>query len=1178
MAFDIAAIDRASRTFIQMTEHLDKLARKLDQLDRKVAEPKVDVDTKGAEVKLALLAARLKDLGHHAGRANNALGVISKGIAPRSLQAIEFGAKAAAIQLVALGGAGAVTGVAQLGAALVPVAGAAGLLPAAFAAAGVGAATLVAGFWGIGDAIKNAGDPAKFAEALKKLSPEARATVLAFKDLSPSLKDLQLEVQNQLFDGMSARVKDLGGKYIPVLKDGMSGLATEFNFAAQKSANVFADPAAVQATSGALANMRIGFAGVAQAAAPATMALLNLVSVGSNQLPGIGTAIGSIATEFAEWINTAAASGELNTFFGQAVQAVGTLLQLVGNLGSIFLSVFSAASASGGNLLGMLRDGAGALAQFFRSAEGSAVLQNFFSTVRDTMTALLPLLSAIGSTLVSTMLPAIQQVLPVFGAALGSLAPAVEPLGRALASLAPVLNTVATMFVGVLGAAIQTVAPVVIELAPLFEQIAAVVGGVLIQVITDLAPPLMTIARALSNALMPVLPQLGEAFALIVSALVPLIAPLAALAPAFGQIAQAAANVISALAPVITIIGGALAQVVTAIAPMLGEIAVVVGQAIVTAIQVLAPLLPPLIDAFSRILQVVLPIVPVLATMAAQLITALAPILPVIVTGIVALTAAFLPLLPPLARLVQALFPILIGLLNVLVPIITTLARVLITVLVFAITTIVVPALQLIIATVQKVGEFFVWLWNIKVKPAWDLLVAGIRIGGTALGVVFTGIKTGVAAVGTAFEIAVGLIKRVWDGLVNVVKVPVNLVIGIYNNGIVWMWNKVAGLVGARQLDRINYLAGGGVIGGYAPGRDTVPAMLSPGEAVLVPELVRQIGPANIMAANRAASGRPGTRVGFAGGGAVGFAGGGVIGNVLDWIGGAARNVRDMLIDPIGVVKRAIGDSPWIDAAARVPAKAITAAGDFLWDKIQALMISTNAADLVGDVAGWFARLGTGGPLGAMQQFALAQRGKRYQWGAVGPNTYDCSGLVGALWAIAQGKPPHRRYMTTATMGVGRHGMKPGRGAFTVYLGPGHTAANVGGLHAEAYGGNGVPLAIGRVGTPLSFYNRVMHLFAGGGLVGNLAKLKTDPAKQLESFLERGWPEPPVGMKDGGWLEPGRFAYNETSKPEAVFTRDQLRALGSQRVEKHFHLTVNSTKSEMDLRTQFRLLELMSGG
>lgn len=53
------------------------------------------------------------------------------------------------------------------------------------------------------------------------------------------------------------------------------------------------------------------------------------------------------------------------------------------------------------------------------------------------------------------------------------------------------------------------------------------------------------------------------------------------------------------------------------------------------------------------------------------------------------------------------------------------------------------------------------------------------------------------------------------------------------------------------------------VLPGYAPGSDTVPALMSRGEAVLVPELVRQIGARNIIAANAVASGgRPGTVVG----------------------------------------------------------------------------------------------------------------------------------------------------------------------------------------------------------------------------------------------------------------------------------------------------------------------------
>jgi cell wall-associated NlpC family hydrolase len=215
-----------------------------------------------------------------------------------------------------------------------------------------------------------------------------------------------------------------------------------------------------------------------------------------------------------------------------------------------------------------------------------------------------------------------------------------------------------------------------------------------------------------------------------------------------------------------------------------------------------------------------------------------------------------------------------------------------------------------------------------------------------------------------------------------------------------------------------------------------------------------------------------------------------------------------------------------------------------------------------------------GSSIAAMQGFARMQQGKRYQWGATGPSTWDCSGLVGAIWALAHGRDPYQRYMTTATMGVGRHGMKAGRGAVTVYLGPGHTAANIGGLHAEAYGGNGTPLAIGRVGTPLSFYTQVMHMAKGG-----LAKLKSDPAERYRRFLESGWPEPGrVGQfRNGGWLEPGHYAYNETSKPEAVFNQDQLKSLRPGKVEKHYHLTMQTRNYAVDVAQQFARMEALAG-
>ncbi len=71
-------------------------------------------------------------------------------------------------------------------------------------------------------------------------------------------------------------------------------------------------------------------------------------------------------------------------------------------------------------------------------------------------------------------------------------------------------------------------------------------------------------------------------------------------------------------------------------------------------------------------------------------------------------------------------------------------------------------------------------------------------------------------------------------------------------------------------------------------------------------------------------------------------------------------------------------------------------------------------------------------------------------WGAVGPNAFDCSGLVGDVWARLTGNPTNRRYFTTSS-NPKTFGFQKGKGTFTMGLQPGqHMAGNLGGLGFEA--------------------------------------------------------------------------------------------------------------------------------
>jgi peptidoglycan DL-endopeptidase CwlO len=75
--------------------------------------------------------------------------------------------------------------------------------------------------------------------------------------------------------------------------------------------------------------------------------------------------------------------------------------------------------------------------------------------------------------------------------------------------------------------------------------------------------------------------------------------------------------------------------------------------------------------------------------------------------------------------------------------------------------------------------------------------------------------------------------------------------------------------------------------------------------------------------------------------------------------------------------------------------------------------------------------------------FAYAQLGKPYQWGATGPDSYDCSGLVQAAWAAAGVAIPRDTYEQWATLPhIATSAIQPGD--LLYYDDVGHVAIYVG--------------------------------------------------------------------------------------------------------------------------------------
>jgi phage-related protein len=161
--------------------------------------------------------------------------------------------------------------------------------------------------------------------------------------------------------------------------------------------------------------------------------------------------------------------------------------------------------------------------------------------------------------------------------------------------------------------------------------------------------------------------------------------------------------------------------------------------------------------------------------------------------------------------------------------------------------------------------------------------------------------------------------SKLWHEIGEIIEKAINAVIGIVN-GLIGGFNKITSFlkidVKISEIGKVNFnfanggmvpvypyavggiagmpanFARGGTVSGYSPGRDTVPAMLSPGEGILTPEAVRGLGgPGFVHSANRTFAGHRGAGKGAAplskftgshdqvrqGSGAWGFATGGMV-------------------------------------------------------------------------------------------------------------------------------------------------------------------------------------------------------------------------------------------------------------------------------------------------------------
>jgi Phage tail lysozyme len=412
----------------------------------------------------------------------------------------------------------------------------------------------------------------------------------------------------------------------------------------------------------------------------------------------------------------------------------------------------------------------------------------------------------------------------------------------------------------------------------------------------------------------------------------------------------------------------------------------------------------------------------------------------------------------------------------------------------------------------QPVEKAALWLWHDVFDPMWH------------------GIESGAAALVSGLSGAWGKIEQVF-------KTPVNFLINtVYDHGVRGFWNEIVGKVGLSGLELpfIAPLARGGVLPGYAPGHDVLPAMLSPGEAVLTPGATRAIGGAPVVNALNAAHQPSG------GGGKPGhFSLGGIVSGAWDAATSAVSGLWDT---GKAIAALATGNTTALINALG-PILGTTASGDLA--KVMLGIPKTLLGDMVHLVSGLLGAGGgsaTSGALGSLPQnwHTIAS-----YLAANGFSKYAAAGVAGNIEAESGGLPEQ------------------------LEIGGGGGGGLIQWTPWQSYG----PLITGNASQDLMTQLAAILTFGGGPSIVNRATSPSDAAMLYQDYYEKPAnlsASLPIRMASanavyqamwgggassgrasgvasrydsGGWLMPSTVPVNTTGQPEAVLTPQQSQAL-----------------------------------
>lgn len=217
--------------------------------------------------------------------------------------------------------------------------GAVGLLPGAVTAAASAFGTLKLATMGFGDAVKDMGDPKKFAEDLKQLSPNAQQAALSIQQLMPAFLQLKNATQDALFAGVGPQLQQLTSSLMPTIKAATTMIAGNMNQMFMQATGTLMSPEVHANLLATAQNIGNTFKSLVPAIAPLTTAFAEIGRVSTSFMPQLAGAASQAATSFANFISEASKSGQLQQWISEGISVLRQMMSIVGQLGGAFLAM-----------------------------------------------------------------------------------------------------------------------------------------------------------------------------------------------------------------------------------------------------------------------------------------------------------------------------------------------------------------------------------------------------------------------------------------------------------------------------------------------------------------------------------------------------------------------------------------------------------------------------------------------------------------------------------------------------------------------------------------------------------------------------------------------------------------------------------------------------------------------